>query len=206
MSAKVYDAINEQVNNELAASHSYLAMAGVCEELNFPGAAHWFRSRVKRNGARAASVRLHSCPQLRRVTVQDPVETTRATTLLEVLPGLAGAGRAGQPADRRALRSRHAREGLRGRGADAVVRDRAGRGGEVGARHHRQAGDGGHDARALLEIDRELGARAGAGGAAAGGRRASKVGPAVPAGRHPVFLTRTPAPWAGATSAAAPCR
>ena len=29
MSAKVYEAINEQVNNELAASHSYLAMSGV---------------------------------------------------------------------------------------------------------------------------------------------------------------------------------
>jgi ferritin len=43
MSAKVYEAINDQVNNELSASHSYLAMSGVCEELNYPGAAHWFR-------------------------------------------------------------------------------------------------------------------------------------------------------------------
>ncbi|MPY86433.1 MAG: ferritin [Luteitalea sp.] len=39
----VLDAINEQINNELWASHSYLAMAGVCEQLNFPGAATWLR-------------------------------------------------------------------------------------------------------------------------------------------------------------------
>ena len=71
----------------------------------------------------------------------------------------------------------------------------------------------GSDARALLEIDRELGARAGAGGRSVGAARRG-TRPGLTAGSDspaaavlmPCPVTRTPAPWAGATSAAAPCR
>lgn len=84
----VYDAINDQVNNELSASHSYLAMSGVCEELNFPGAAQWFRlqSEEERGHALRLFDFIHNRNfgvTLRKITV----ETTRATTLLEIFKG-----------------------------------------------------------------------------------------------------------------------
>ena len=39
----VMNAINQQINSELEASYSYLAMSGWCERQNFVGAAHWLR-------------------------------------------------------------------------------------------------------------------------------------------------------------------
>jgi ferritin len=42
MANNVLEAINEQVNNELDASHSYLSMSAVCERMDFPGAGRWF--------------------------------------------------------------------------------------------------------------------------------------------------------------------
>ena len=81
----VYAAINDQVNNELSASHSYLAMSGVCEELNYPGAARWFRlqSEEERGHALRLFDFIHNRNfgvTLRKITV----ETTRATTLIEI--------------------------------------------------------------------------------------------------------------------------
>ena len=85
----VYAAINDQVNNELSASHSYLAMSGVCEELNFPGAAKWFRlqSEEERGHALRLFDFIHNRNfgvTLRKITV----ETTHATTLLEIFKGV----------------------------------------------------------------------------------------------------------------------
>lgn len=37
------DAINEQINNELFAMYSYLSMSAYCEHKQFRGAAHWMR-------------------------------------------------------------------------------------------------------------------------------------------------------------------
>src|SRR6188768_3458449 len=85
MSARVYEAINDQVNNELSASHSYLAMSGVCEELNFPGAAHWFR--VQSEEERGHALRLFDFIHARNhhaVLRKIQAETTSAKTLLEV--------------------------------------------------------------------------------------------------------------------------
>lgn len=42
-SQTVQDAINEQINNELGASYSYLAMSCYCERQNFLGCARWLR-------------------------------------------------------------------------------------------------------------------------------------------------------------------
>jgi len=42
-SQTVQDAINEQINNELSASYSYLAMSAYCERQNFLGCARWLR-------------------------------------------------------------------------------------------------------------------------------------------------------------------
>lgn len=42
-SQTVQDAINEQINNEFSASYSYLAMSTYCERQNFVGCARWLR-------------------------------------------------------------------------------------------------------------------------------------------------------------------
>jgi ferritin len=43
MNAPVVDAINRQINSELSASYSYLAMSAWCEGQKFTGAARWLR-------------------------------------------------------------------------------------------------------------------------------------------------------------------
>jgi ferritin len=42
-SQTVQDAINDQINHELAASYTYLAMSAHCERENFTGCAKWLR-------------------------------------------------------------------------------------------------------------------------------------------------------------------
>lgn len=43
LSQVVVDAINTQINAELSASYSYLAMSAYCERINFTGCAKWLR-------------------------------------------------------------------------------------------------------------------------------------------------------------------
>jgi ferritin len=43
MNAPVVQAINSQINSELSASYSYLAMSSWCERQKFTGAARWLR-------------------------------------------------------------------------------------------------------------------------------------------------------------------
>jgi ferritin len=43
LSSTVQAAINDQINNELAASYTYLAMSAYCELENFSGCARWLR-------------------------------------------------------------------------------------------------------------------------------------------------------------------
>src|ERR671914_132613 len=43
MNARVVEAINQQVNSELSASYTYLAMSAWCERQKFTGAARWLR-------------------------------------------------------------------------------------------------------------------------------------------------------------------
>lgn len=43
LSQVMQDAINEQINNELFSSYSYLSMAAWCEHKQFLGCAHWMR-------------------------------------------------------------------------------------------------------------------------------------------------------------------
>ena len=49
----VQDVINKQVNAELSASYSYLAMSAWCDEANFTGAAKWFRMQSQEEYAHA---------------------------------------------------------------------------------------------------------------------------------------------------------
>ena len=43
LSSVMQDAINEQINNELFSSYSYLSMSAYCEQQRFTGCAHWMR-------------------------------------------------------------------------------------------------------------------------------------------------------------------
>ena len=43
MNQTVLDAINRQINAELSASYTYLAMSAYCRQHNFPGFASWLR-------------------------------------------------------------------------------------------------------------------------------------------------------------------
>jgi len=43
MNARVFAAINEQINSEFQASYIYLSMAGFCDRQKFLGAAKWLR-------------------------------------------------------------------------------------------------------------------------------------------------------------------
>ena len=45
MNTTVLNAINEQINSEFEASYTYLAMASFCEQQRFSGAARWLRSQ-----------------------------------------------------------------------------------------------------------------------------------------------------------------
>ncbi|MGV3516432.1 ferritin [Luteitalea sp.] len=165
MSAKVYEAINEQVNNELAASHSYLAMSGVCEELNFPGAAHWFR--VQSEEERGHALRLFDFIHARNhgVTLRAiPYEGARGATLLDVFrASLAQEERVSAQIDALYDVAMQQKEfaavvELQWFVTEQVEEEKSAR--DIIARLEMA----GTDTRALLEIDRELGARAGGGG------------------------------------------
>lgn len=43
LSAVIENAINDQINNELFSSYSYLSMAAWCDHEQYTGAAHWLR-------------------------------------------------------------------------------------------------------------------------------------------------------------------
>ncbi|BCS32877.1 ferritin [Luteitalea sp. TBR-22] len=169
MSSRVYEAINDQVNNELSASHSYLAMSGVCEQLNFPGAAHWFR--VQSEEERGHALRLFDFIHARNYGVtlrQIHVETVPVRTLLEVFrASLAQEEQVSKQID--ALYEIAMQEKdfaavveMQWFVTEQVEEEKSAR--DVIAKLEMA----GSDARALLEIDRELGARAGEGGGTGG--------------------------------------
>ncbi|HEY1600977.1 MAG TPA: ferritin [Pirellulales bacterium] len=47
LASSVQQAINDQINNEFSASHAYLAMSIFCQRQNFVGCAHWLRVQAK---------------------------------------------------------------------------------------------------------------------------------------------------------------
>lgn len=171
MSSRVYAAINDQVNNELSASHSYLAMSGVCEELNYPGAAHWFR--VQSEEERGHALRLFDFIHARNHGValrQIQVETVPARTLLEVFrASLAQEEQVSKQID--ALYEVAMQEKdfaavveMQWFVTEQVEEEKSAR--DIIARLEMA----GTDPRALLEMDRELGARAAAGAAGGAGK------------------------------------
>lgn len=163
--ADVYTAINDQVNNELSASHSYLAMSGVCEALDFPGAAQWFRQQSEEERGHALRLFdfIHNrnfAVTLRKITV----ETATATTLLAIFQAaLAQEEQVSQQID--ALYDLAMKEKdfaavveMQWFVTEQVEEEKSAR--DIIAKLERA----GTDPSALLEIDRELGARGAAGG------------------------------------------
>lgn len=53
LSQVVQDAINEQINNELFASYSYLSMSAWCEHQQFTGCARWMRMQSEEERSHA---------------------------------------------------------------------------------------------------------------------------------------------------------
>ncbi len=47
MNAKVVEALNAQINNELTASYAYLSMAAFFDSVSLPGFATWFRAHAQ---------------------------------------------------------------------------------------------------------------------------------------------------------------
>ena len=58
LSQAMQDAINDQINNELFSSYSYLSMSAYCERQHFTGCAHWMRMQSQEEHAHA--MRLYS--------------------------------------------------------------------------------------------------------------------------------------------------
>jgi ferritin len=170
MSAKVYEAINDQVNNELSASHSYLAMSGVCEELNFPGAAHWFR--VQSEEERSHALRLFDFIHARNYSVslrKIQNETARVQSLLEVFrAALAQEEQVSSQIDALYDLAMHEKDfaavvEMQWFVTEQVEEEKSAR--DIIAKIEMAGNDG----RALLEIDRALMTRAGEGGWKGGG-------------------------------------
>lgn len=57
LSQVMQDAINEQINNELFASYSYLSMSAWCEHQQFTGCARWMR--LQSDEERSHALKLH---------------------------------------------------------------------------------------------------------------------------------------------------
>ena len=53
LSQHVQDQINEQINNELFSSYSYLAMSAYCSEKQYHGCAHWLRMQSQEENEHA---------------------------------------------------------------------------------------------------------------------------------------------------------
>jgi ferritin len=47
LSKTIQDAMNTQINHELASAYAYLSMAAYCESANLPGFAHWMQVQAR---------------------------------------------------------------------------------------------------------------------------------------------------------------
>jgi ferritin len=68
LNAAMQEAVNEQINNELFAMYSYLSMSAYCEHKQFRGCAHWMRLQSQEEHAHA--MRLYDFLVARQVRVK----------------------------------------------------------------------------------------------------------------------------------------
>ena len=162
---KVVQAINQQINSELKASYSYLAMSAWCERQNFIGAAHWLRLQSREEYmhamklfdfvlARGGEVELKAIDEPRRsfATVGEVFETAmeqehEVSREIDALYELAFR--------EKAFAAVAALEWFL---TEQVEEEKTSR--EIVAKFRMV----GNDAPSLLDLDRELGARVSAGG------------------------------------------
>ena len=78
MNVSVVDAINRQVNSELSASYSYLAMSAWCECQKFTGAARWLRLQSQEEHMHAMKLFDFVLARNARVDLQ-PIDQPRQT-------------------------------------------------------------------------------------------------------------------------------
>jgi len=87
LSQVVQDAINEQINNELFASYSYLSMSAWCEHKQFTGCAKWLR--IQSEEERSHALKLHdfllarNCRVTMRPLAQPGVDFDSVLTVFE---------------------------------------------------------------------------------------------------------------------------
>ena len=85
LSKVVQDAINQQINHELFASYSYLAMAAWCDHEHFVGCAHWLRVQSQEEYGHA--MRLYDFLRMRSgqvVLTQIEAPETEFRSLLDI--------------------------------------------------------------------------------------------------------------------------
>lgn len=56
LGAKIQDAMNEQIKNELYSGYQYLSMAAYCESANLPGFAGWMRAQAREETEHAMKI------------------------------------------------------------------------------------------------------------------------------------------------------
>ena len=78
LTPKMLDALNQQINRELASAYLYLAMAAQCEAQSLPGMAHWMKRQATEEYGHGMRLFEHICDRGGRVALaaipQPPAE------------------------------------------------------------------------------------------------------------------------------------
>ncbi len=127
ISPTIQNALNQQINRELASAYVYLAMSSWADEANLNGAAKWLRIQWEEELVHATKL----------VDYIGPVH--RPPRRLSQRPA---ARRRRDDSDQRAVRPGGEGEGLRDADAAGLVRERAGGGRERADGDHQHAGAG----------------------------------------------------------------
>ena len=69
LSPKMLDALNQQINRELASEYLYLSMAAYCETLALPGIAHWLKRQAAEEHGHAMKLFDQICDRGGRVAL-----------------------------------------------------------------------------------------------------------------------------------------
>ena len=85
LSAKLQDALNQQINEEFFSSYLYLAMAAYLDDLNLDGCAHWMRMQAQEEHLHAMKIFDYVAERGGRVVLKAIAEPQKAwKSVLEV--------------------------------------------------------------------------------------------------------------------------
>ena len=128
LSQVVQDALNQQINSELSASYTYLAMSAYCDRQNFRGSARWLRLQSTEEYGHAMKLldfMLARDGKVRLKAIAEPAMQFQNIT--SVFEQALEQETEVSASDRSALRTRLQGKGIRCAGRVAMVLDRAGR-------------------------------------------------------------------------------